>query len=344
MLPSLLILTVAQLQKEIKQKNVIYYMYMSIILQAVAPIFLLILLGIVVEVLLRDKIEPPKYLVWLGCAENSWISGLNGFALYIGLPALIFYSLSHTDKSQILSSQIIGLNALILIATIFIVTVIVHTLRLKKDVANAYISAIFFGQVAYLGFPFIESLVQGSTSIVSMHVALHVGIAFTVLLLVLEYQKSGRPNTFLILKNLFKNPLLLSVLLGIIWLVYALPINPIVDKALAMLAGSASPVVLIAIGMFMGRKIHFDKTFNHAVVIAVMKIVALPLAFLFLGRLSGASEVYNISIVLAGMPVALTCFALSEIYDINKKIISNAIVISTLGSVFTLTALSFIVF
>ncbi len=316
---------------------------MTIIIQAIVPVFLLVLLGVIAELLLKDRIEPPKYLVWLGCAENSWISGLNGFALYLGLPALIFYSLAHTDKSQILSTPVIGTNLAILAGTILVTTIVVHLLRLKKEIANAYITAVFFGQVAYLGFPFLDSLIPGSTGIVSMHVAVHVGIAFTVLLGVLEYQHYSKANVGLILKSLIKNPLLLSVLLGVLWLIGGFGINPMVDKALAMLASSASPVVLVAIGMFMGRKINIDKTFIHSVLIAGFKIIILPLLFLIVGLFTKLGSSYQISTILAGMPVALTCFALSEIYDIDRKVIANAIILSTIGSIVSLSALSFLV-
>jgi malonate transporter and related proteins len=313
-----------------------------IIIQAILPVFLLIALGVVLEFALKDKIEPPRMLVWMGCAENSWISGLNGFALYVALPALIFYSLTNTDKSQLLTQEIVWINVAILIAVILLTTLITRGLGLKKDVANAYITTVFFGQVAYLGFPFLESLIPGSTSTVSLHVAIHVGIAFTVLLGILEYQKNGKADIVQIGKQLLKNPLLISVVLGLIWLAYDLPVHTVFDSALAMLAASASPVVLVAIGMFMGRKIHVDETFWHAVMITATKIIILPVVFLLVSLLIDMPETYNVSIILAGMPVALTCFALSEIYDINRRVVANAIILSTIGAVVTLTGLSFI--
>lgn len=316
---------------------------MYIIIQAILPIFLLILVGVIVEILLRDRIETPKYLVWLGCSENSWISGLNGYALYLALPSLIFISLAGIEKDQILSPQIIGINILLLLVVILITTLVVHATRLKKDIANAYIVGIFFGQVAYLGFPFLDSLIPGSVGLVSMHVAIHVGIAFTILLGVLEYQKTGKPNIVIILKNLFKNPLLISVILGLIWLLFNLPINDRIYKALSMLATSASPVVLIAIGMFMGRKLKIDRKFGHSIIIAGGKIIMMPILFLLVGFFSKMPSGYSISIILSGMPVALTCFALSEIYDINKKIIVDAIILSTVGSIISLSLISFLV-
>ena len=316
---------------------------MNIIIQAIVPVFLLIGLGYITEILLKKRIEPPKFLVLLGCAENSWISALNGFALYLGLPALIFHSLVHTDRSSLLSEQVVGINLLLLVLTILLTTFFVHGLRLKKEVANAYIAAAFFGQVAYLGFPFLSSLIENSTGIVSMHVAIHVGVAFTALIAVLEYQKHGKTDLIPLLKNLIKNPLLISVLLGIIWLLFDLSVHPLIDQAIGMLAASASPVVLIAIGMFIGRKIYLGTSLTHAALITGLKIICLPLLFFIAGMFYDFGSHYDISIILAGMPVALTCFALSEIYPIDRKIIANAIIISTVASVVTLSALSFIV-
>ena len=51
-----------------------------------------------------------------------------------------------------------------------------------------------------------------------------------------------------------------------------------------LLAGSAGPVALVTLGMFLVKKVEFDKDFFHAVIITSIKLLLLPLIFFIIDK------------------------------------------------------------
>jgi len=317
---------------------------MSVIINAITPIFLLIALGMAIKIILNLKCTHFPILAKTCKMHNdSWSEILNKYVLYIALPALLFFSLTHTSIAELPSLFIIFINIALLTLIIGVSFFITKKLKLKKDIANAYIFGIFFGNVAYIGLPFILSLLPNTAGELSILIAIHVIIAFTLGLFILEYSKNKHANLAKIIKSIATNPLIIAITLGILFLITGIKIPHQIDMAIQMLSSSASPIVLIAIGLFIAQKIDIDKYFWHGTLIALIKIIVMPTIFLIVAILLQQTNSFNISILEAAMPVALTTFALSEIYPINKKIIANAIIVSTATSVVTLTAFSFFV-
>ncbi len=316
---------------------------MLVILQSSLSIFVLILIGIIAQIVVnKKKTKTEIILCKIGINCHTWTEVLNKFVLYLALPALIFMSLSSISTGQLISTKIILINAVILAIFIPVLILASKFFKAKKDIANAYIFGAFFGNVAYIGFPFVGSVIPGSEPEISILVAIHVLIAFTIGLFYLEHSKSSHHGFKSIIKKIIMNPLIGAVLFGLIALFLNINLPQILSNALSMLAASASPVVLIALGMFIADKIKFDKELWHAVAISSMKLILMPLIFIVVAITLKLKAEFDISILEAAMPVALTNFALAEIYPIDKKIIANSIIISTVLSLITLTALSVI--
>lgn len=296
------------------------------ILFTVSPLFILIFLGSLLRIL---KI-----------ADEDWIEVLNKFGLMVGFPAIIFQSLVNVDIGGMISIDILLYNLILLAVVMLSGLGITHALGLDTKIRNSYMMCIAFGNVAYLGYPFITSVLPNSSGSVSLHIAVYIFIVFTLGLFILEISlNAGKKKKLDILKlitNCLKNPLLLAVIFGIGFLYFDIPIPQVIDASLGMLAKSASPVVLLALGMFIARKISFDNSFTHATIIALLSLIAMPLGFMAFGNLMQFGSAFQISILQAAMPLAITPFALAEIYPLDKKVIATAIMISTVGAVITL--------
>mgnify|MGYP001561065814 CR=1 FL=1 len=314
---------------------------MQDIIAAIVPIFLLILVGVVIK--LFENIRHP---VWarmcntVGFCDDRWSRVLNLFALYVALPALIIHSLAHTSRQQLIGRQMLFTTVVVLVAAALFMFLVTKLLKMRKDLANAYILCGFFGNVAYIGPPFILALLPGTEGSVSVLIAVHVLVAFTVGVAILEHSKHPHIQLDQMLRDVLVNPLILAAIVGLLLLyLKILPPGPI-DSALRMLAASASPTVLIAIGLFIARRIRFDKALWHAIAISGIKLIALPLIFVIVGNIMSFKTGFTPSILEAGMPVALANFALAEIYPMDKRIVAKSIIVSTVLSIFTLSALA----
>ncbi|PSO46056.1 MAG: hypothetical protein BRC22_00115 [Parcubacteria group bacterium QH_9_35_7] len=259
----------------------------------------------------------------------------------MALPALILHSLATTDTQQLLSFELIVFNTVVLIVYVTILYLILSQLDLSVKLRNTYFFGAFFGTVAYIGFPFIQSIFTTTQGTISILVAIHVAVAFSLGLYFLERSSQEEYHFYDTLFFLLKNPLIWAVIVGIFLLLFNFTLPNVIFDAIQMLANSASPVVLVAIGSFITKNWPLQNL-RHAFTITGLKIILMPLIF-SLGLLYfPASEEMTISIVEAGMSVALTNFALSEMYPIDQHTISSSIIISVILSMITLPLLVFL--
>lgn len=277
--------------------------------------------------------------------KDKWIEVLNKYGLYIGFPAIIISSLIKLKDNFNFGFIVVIANLIILLISIAIILLITKLSKVDRDTRNAYIICGFFGNVAYLGFPFISSLFPNSDGLISVIIAVYIFIVFTVGVSILDISRNNKSINFLVLlQNLLKNPLLLSVFIGIAIVALGITIPPVLQKPIEMLSASGSPIVLLSLGIFISRKIQFNKNLLHATIISIYKLIALPIFFLLILQFFQLSKnEVSISVIEAAMPLAITPFALAEIYPLDKEIVAMSIIISTVLSLFSLALITFLV-
>jgi len=283
----------------------------------------------------------PIFLIiaagWLmrhfGIAKNNWISILNNFAYYIALPALIVASFWEIDFFDSQSFKIIFLSLLTMI--LFSVLVFITLLFLKIDKklkATIFLSATV-GNTVYMGFPLVD-LSFGQTYFTKGVLAgvVYLIIPLLVSIFIIRYWRDN-DNLLRQLADFLKNPLMLSVFVGIILSFFNLNYSLIggLKKSLIMLGATASPVALFTLGEFLyGR--FLNKEISWALLISVFKILVFPLVifltFLFIAK----SKDFEILTLLSSMPVAVTTFVIAEKFNLNKELVGNSLFISTILS------------
>jgi len=293
------------------------------IIPLILPIFLVLGCGVVLRV--------------LKAADENWVRVLNRYGLYIGFPALIFESLIHIEGASLIQNlPVYGLNIVLLVAILTLLIVPLKIFKVRNTIANTYIICTFFGNVAYLGYPVVTSVFPNAAGEVSIIIAIYVIILFTIGIGVLEVSKSEYTSPFTILLNIAKNPFIAAVALGIVFIRYGISLPAYLVDALRIIKGSASPVVIISLGIFIAQKVPLRRTWKHSLAITVVRLFAIPALFSIAGWSLDMGSEFFISIVEAGMPLAVTPFALSSVYPLDREVIVSAIVLSTIISIFTL--------
>ncbi|MBU0728049.1 AEC family transporter [Patescibacteria group bacterium] len=297
------------------------------VLIAIAPLFLVIFVGALLE---RTKI-----------ADERWSPVLNNFALRIGLPALIFLSLSQMHFVFSEELHLISANSLLLVGSFLLAYIIGKIIRLTPENFRTFFICLGFSNAAYLGFPTLTQIFgEGVLPVGSLIVAVYLFWIFTVGIGFLDYtqMRSHKHVIKKISSDLIKNPLLISVFLGLVVAGLNIQIPDILGKSIDMLATSVTPVVLVVIGLFIGRsKIGEPKKWIPVFLFSLMTLMAIP-GLLFFGiKLFGLDmSQFSTSVVIAAMPLAITPFALADIYKLNKGFIARAIVMSTILSIISI--------
>jgi len=292
---------------------------MQLIIQTLAPLMLLVLLG---------------YILKKTIANDSWTEVLNKLAIYLLFPALIFSGMIKVKLESIDDFSFIYGNFTVLVLIIASLYFGLKAMGFKKSIVNTYVISVFFGNVGYLGFPILSSLIPNSEGLVSMHVALYTLVLFTFGIGVLEFSVHKKLSSKILVDTL-KNPLLVAVLFSIFILLIEIELPYIVSKTVDLLAGGATPIILISLGIFLARELP-KVEYKHVIGLVGLKLFVVPMIFLLYFYMAGQTEVLAISVLEAGMPMAITPFILAELYPMEREIIAIGIVVSCLLSVFTL--------
>lgn len=291
----------------------------------------------------------PLFLIVAGSATlqrlrhlgDQWPEVLNAFALNIGFPALILSAL--TKYRFALSDQLplITINSVFLVATFAIAVIVCRILRLPARLSRPIVFCIGFGNVAYLGIPILLR-VAGDTVLTSasMIVAVYLFWTFTLGVGFLEFtREDGSPPALrLILRRLVRNPLLLSVAGGILLSQSGFVLPDVFKQTLEMLSLSVTPLVLVLIGLFVGKADPggLDRWIPVSLFV-VVKLVVVPAIFIAGLAWTGADmKSFAPSIIESAMPIAITPFALAGAYDLDADFIARSIVLSTVLSIVTL--------
>ncbi len=274
-------------------------------------------------------------------ANEAWTEVLNKLAVYLLFPALIFSGMIKVKLESIDDFSFIYWNFTILVVVIFTLYFTLKHLSFSRSIINTYVISVFFGNVGYLGVPILTSLIPNSNGLVSMHVALYTLILFTFGIGVLEFSVHKKLSSKIAIDAL-TNPLLLAVLFAVILLATDIKLPFVIIKTIDLLAGGATPIILISLGIFLARELP-KVAYGHLFGLIGLKLFVMPSIFLVYFYLSGQSEVVAISVLEAGMPLALTPFILGEIYPMEREVIAIAIVVSCFISLVTLPILMFLV-
>lgn len=278
-------------------------------------------------------------------------AALNAFVSYFALPVLFFGTLARTPVAAVLDPALMLGFGIVVLATFLLG---MATTRLISRVTGtggglAAMSlqgiAASWGNVGYMGVPlclaaFGEAGLPPAmlTVIVTAVVAMVIG----VMLIELEVAAGHGPlKTFLRAAfNVARNPLPVSIALGIAVSAVGLPIPTPVEKWLDLLGAAAAPCALFAIGLFLSDK-SVRSGLTEAGCATVIKLLLQPLAawlvlplFVDPGSVPG-----QVALLMAALPTAANAFVLAKQFDIAVEQNSASVLLSTAFSVITVSAL-----
>jgi predicted permease len=297
------------------------------VLSVISPLFIIILVSAIIQ----------KFNI----LTTNWEPILNEFALKMGLPVLIFSSLANTKLNFIDQSQLILVNSLFIMITFVMAIIVSKIFILKLTKFRTIFFCLGFGNIAYLGIPVLMQISGDSIlPIASLIVSIYLFWFFSLGILVLDYTTTTDTQNIIrkTILNLFTQPLIIAVILGLIFSGLNISLPGIIIKSLDMITASVTPTVLIVIGLFIGNsKFENIKAWIPAFIFSVCILILLPALMYFTLIILGLDpNQFYTSIIQAAMPLAITPFALADKYSLNKNFIAKSIVLSTVLSTLSL--------
>jgi len=274
-------------------------------------------------------------------------SELNRFVVWLALPALLFDTMARATWEQLYQPAFV-VTFSVACAGIFALILVVRLLN-GRHLADASVDAIAasYPNTGYIGFPLgMIAFGQASltpTTIATILVACVLFAGAIVLIEVgLQTERTPHKLGLKVLGSLARNPLIVSPIAGALFASLHVPLPPSAETFLKLLSGAASPCALVSLGLFLAEKRPSESgTRGIAWLLTLVKLIAQPALTWWLAarvfRLSPA--LVEMAVVLAALPTGTGPFMLAEFYEREAHITSRTILLSTVGSVVTLSLL-----
>lgn len=218
-----------------------------------------------------------------------------------------------------------------------------------RHLADASVDAIAasYPNTGYIGFP-LGMIAFGSASLTPTTIATIlvacVLFALAIVLIEVGLQTERTPHKLglKVLGSLARNPLIVSPIAGVLLASTHVALPQSAETFLKLLSGAASPCALVSLGLFLAEKRPSEAGAGGiSLLLTGVKLLGQPaLTWWLAARVFGLSAtLVEMAVVLAALPTGTGPFMLAEFYRREAHITSRTILLSTVGSVVTLSLL-----
>ena len=296
-------------------------------------------------------------LIFLGFAcgklkriPDTGLAWMNFFIVYVALPALFYRILAQTPLDQLAQVRFIVGTTLATLSAFCLAFAVGFAMR-RRHVAEATIAGLAgsFGNIGYMG-PGLALATLGAeaTAPVALIFCFDTLLLFSLVPLLMGFagtqQKALAATALEVVRRIVTNPFMIASALGAASA--ALHFEPPValDRLMGFLQNAAAPCALFVLGVTVALRpldrMPWEVPFLVAIKLAIHPAIVLVLLSL-LGPFSDAWMAA--AVLMAALPPALNVFVMARQYDSWVAQASGSVLLGTLASVVTLTAVMWLV-
>ena len=301
---------------------------MQTLLNVILPVFLVIGFGYVA--------------VWKFAFPKAGIDGLMRFAQSFAIPCLLFQAIVNIELQSSLDPRL--LISFYTGATLcFTVGIIASRLILKRDWEDCIAIGFccLFSNSVLLGLPITEraygvDALTGNFVIIAIHAPFCYGLGITVMEIVRNRGQSPVTMAHAAGKAMFRNALVIAIILGFIVNISGLSLPTFANDALSLVAGAALPAALFSLGgILVQYKPEGDKL--AILMVCTIGLVLHPALVWTLGTsLSVTPEFFKSGVLTAAMAPGVNAYIFANLYGRAKRIAASSVLIATGSSVITI--------
>lgn len=299
---------------------------------ATMPIFLVMILG--------------WWLKKINFLTDEFVSVADKLVFKVALPVLVFKDIAGADLTNDFEWKFV-LFCFLGTCAFFGITWLLSELIIKdKQMIGSFVQGSFRGSAAILGIAFAQNI-YGSSGLVPMMIVASIPLfnVFSVIVLIRSANAGEQDKRAVLKKTLMgivTNPIIIGIFAGIPFALVHFEFPVIIHKAVQSVASLSTPLALIAIGAGFSTGAALKK-WKPTVIAAIIKLVVIPGVFLPLAVLLGfRNEEMVALLILTGAPTTVSSYIMSKNMGNDSVLASGIVVVTTLMSSVTLTAIIFI--
>ena len=297
------------------------------------PIFLVMVIGYILK--------------QIGMLNDNFVTVANKFNFKVTLPFMLFKDIAGVDIKAVFDIKYVLFCAIVSTICFWVVWGTAKLLVRDKTLRGAFVQSSFRGSAAVMGLAFIQNI-YGSSAMGPLMIVSAVPLynIFSVIVLTFEANDSTGIDKKAKIRqagtNICKNPIILSILAGLIVGLLGIQFPTLVNKTVSNVAQMATPLALITIGAgFEGRKALAKIAPTMAA--SMIKLVLQPLVFLPVAAWMGFSGEKMIAIlIMLASPTTPSCYIMAKSMNNDEVLTASVIVTTTLMAAFTLTGWIFL--
>ena len=297
------------------------------------PIFLVMVIGYILK--------------QIGMLNDNFVTVANKFNFKVTLPFMLFKDIAGVDIKAVFDIKYVLFCAIVSTICFWVVWGTAKLLVRDKTIRGAFVQSSFRGSAAVMGLAFIQNI-YGSSAMGPLMIVSAVPLynIFSVIVLTFEANDSTGIDKKAKIRqagiNICKNPIILSILAGLIVGLLEIQFPTLVNKTVSNVAQMATPLALITIGAgFEGRKALAKIAPTMAA--SMIKLVLQPLVFLPVAAWMGFSGEKMIAIlIMLASPTTPSCYIMAKSMNNDEVLTASVIVTTTLMATFTLTGWIFL--
>ena len=277
-----------------------------------------------------------------GIIDDEFVNISSTIVFKMALPATLFYNTANSDLSIHINNNTLSFLCItcgILTVTYFIGVFIASKTNWNKKTKGAFIQGVFRSNYVIIGYPILISLCGEEVIFEMTLLAICIIPIFNtlaVITLTINNPDNKKLNIKNIVYNVFKNPLILSILSGFIITLMGINIPSFINNTLVTIKGLTTPLALINIGSMFCFRININN--KKPLFIAVFfKTIFTPVVFTLLAIWIGfRNSTLAIMFIVFATPTAASSFIMAKVMNSNDELASSIVVVSTTLSSLTI--------
>ena len=296
---------------------------LHIALEIVLPLFLLLAVGYCIKL--------------TGIMNETSVRQTNNMIFKVFLPLLVFFNIYKTDLTSSFDMSLL-LFAVVGVLLQFIISLCLVIL-LEHDNARrgVMLQGMFRSNFVLFGIPISTALFGDSAAgLASILIAVIIPLYNMLAVVSLESFNGKKPSLWKILVGILTNPLIIASAVGILFVVFHIPLPTVLYKTVSDLSIIATPLAFV----ILGASFSFGETgrcVRDLCITLGAKLVAYPLLFIALAILMGFRDAHlAVLLTVFGSPIAVSSFTMAQQMGCDDKLAGQLVVFSSLLSVFTM--------
>jgi len=187
----------------------------------------------------------------LGWIREEDVPRMNGVAFRVFVPVMCFYNIYSSDLSSAVSPRLLAFTLAAVLATFGASLWYAERFVGVRARRGVVIQGIYRSNYLVFGVSFVSGLVPNADlGMIAVVAAIVVPLFNILAVITLEIYSGKRTDRRKMLLDILKNPLIVGIAAGVLFLALGIRLPQPVEKAVRDVAGVASPLILFLLGAF----------------------------------------------------------------------------------------------